>query len=671
MNTASAEQALTGEDAVAPATAIDDGAAVASSVCPHCGVGVEGGADTFCCHGCEAAFAIIHEAGLERYYESRTDLPPRPEPWRERWDALAPPPDADGRCEMRLAIDGLRCASCVWVTERVLRSTPGVIDAQVSYATGRATLTWDPEVVPAGELARRIATLGYRPRVLGRESGVDRSLLTRLGVSAFAATNVMMFSAALYAGWLGPMDAGFVALFRWGSLVLATPVALWAASPFFEGAWSGLRHRVLHMDLPIAIAIGVLYLQGIAGTLVGFDTYLDSLTMLVTLLLAGRVLESGGRRKAADAALTLAATVPSTARRTHGDSVEVVASSALVPGDRISVGAGEDLPADGVVVAGQGRLQRSLLTGESVPVAVREGDEVWAGTVLVDGAVTVVVSVPTEETVVQQMAARLRRAADEALTPGASDRIAPWFTGVTLGVATITFLAWLPVVGAGQALSITVAVLIVACPCALALSRPLTAAAGLGAAARRGLLFRSPDALLASADVDLVALDKTGTLTEGGEVVAHASDEHLRIAAGLERFSRHPLAVAIVACPCRKPRTFVRRPVSGFAGVWTGRTGRSGRAARPGCSCRPGESPLERSWSATGCAKTPRPWWPICEGWASRSSSCPEMLPGRPGRSRRSWVARTSGPHSPRKTRPARSPRGGMPGGRRSSSGMV
>jgi Cu2+-exporting ATPase len=492
------------------------------------------------------AWSIIQGAGLERYYAERTELPPRPEPLRERWDSVEPERMPDGTCQLRMAVDGLRCASCVWVTESVLVRTEGIESATVSYATGRATVRWDPDRIGLDTVAGRISSLGYRPRILGTEARRDDALLTRLGVAAFAAANVMMFSAAIYAGWLGTMEVAYVELFRWASLVLATPVALYSASPFFEGAWTGLRHRVLHMDVPIALAVAVLYAQGVVGTLVGFDTYLDSLTMLVTLLLAGRVLESGGRRRAAEAAVTLAATVPATARRIVGDTLEVVASESLLPGDRIAVGAGEDLPADGVVVAGRGSLQRALLTGESAPVVVEEGDEVWAGTVLLDGSVTVDVSVAVEGTVIQQMAEQLRQAADRGTRPSSSDRLAPWFTGVTLAVAAVTFSIWLPLAGGAKALATTVAVLIVACPCALALAKPLTAAAGLGAAARRGLLFRSADALLETARVDVVALDKTGTVTEGAVEIVSASDHDVRVAAGLERYSRHPIAIAII-----------------------------------------------------------------------------------------------------------------------------
>lgn len=514
--------------------------------CPHCGTAVEGVEDVFCCAGCEMAYAIIRGAGLERYYEDREAFAPRPEPLSGGWDALPIEVSPDGLCEIRLAIDGLRCASCVWVAEHVLQRTVGVADAKVSYATGRATLKWNPDKVRIGELAGRIAALGYRPRLLGEEARPDRDLLLRLGVAAFAAANVMMYAAALYAGWLGGMEARFIALFQWMSLVLATPVALWSAAPFFAGAWAGLKNGVLHMDVPIALAVLVLYGQGITGTLTGADTYLDSMTMLVALLLVGRVLESRGRRRAAEAALTLAATVPATARRLTPGAVETVSSSVLAPGDRIAVGAGEELPADGVVVEGEASLRTALLTGEATPVEVSQGARVWAGTVVLHGSLTVEVTEAAENTVVHRMAEELRVAADRGARPSSTDRIAPWFTGVTLLVAGGTFLAWWLAAGMGTALTTAVAVLVVACPCALALSRPLAAAAGLGAAARRGLLFRSADALLDLADVDVIALDKTGTVTAGAFDVVSAGDEDLRVAAALERYSVHPVALAIV-----------------------------------------------------------------------------------------------------------------------------
>ncbi|MDH5760620.1 MAG: heavy metal translocating P-type ATPase [Gemmatimonadota bacterium] len=514
--------------------------------CPHCGTAVEGSSDTFCCAGCEMASAIIRGAGLEDYYQDRESTAPRPEPLSGGWDQLPVDEGPDGLCTIRLAVDGLRCASCVWVTENLLQRTAGVEGATISYATGRATLKWDPGKVGLPELAGRIAALGYRPRLLGEESAPDRELLLRLGVATFAAANVMLFSAALYAGWTGSMEERFAALFRWASLVLSTPVALWSASPFFAGAVAGLRARVLHMDVPIALAVAVLYAQGVAGTLLGFDTYLDSLTMLVALLLAGRVLEARGRRRAAEAAVTLAATVPTTARRISGDRVDTVRSDSLAAGDRVAVGAGEELPADGVVTEGRATLRVALLTGESEPQTVAPGERVWAGTVVVDGSFTLEVTEAAEETVVHRMAEELRIAADRGSRPSSTDRIAPWFTAATLVVAAATFTGWWIAAGASAAMSTAIAVLVVACPCALALSRPLAAAAGLGAAARRGLLFRSADALLDLTRVDTIALDKTGTVTEGAMDVLSAGDADLRVAAGLERFSRHPVALAIV-----------------------------------------------------------------------------------------------------------------------------
>lgn len=536
-----------GKGSPAPAGDPAVSAAPRQARCPHCGTPVEGDEDVFCCSGCEMAAAIIEGAGLEAYYREREAFPPRPEGYEGDWDAIPVAVGPEGLCEIGLKVDGLRCASCVWVTENVLQRTEGVAGATLSYATGRARLRWDPNQVKLGELASRIATLGYRPRILGEESEPDRDLLIRLGVAVFAAMNIMMLSAALYTGWLGGMDPRYVALFQWISLALAAPVALWCAEPFFIGAVSSLRHGILHMDLPIALGVAVLFGHALVVTVIGGDTYLDSMGMLVSLLLAGRVLESRGRRRASEAATAMAATAPATARRRVDDGIEVVPSEDLQVGDVIDVAAGEELAADGIVDHGHGNLRMALISGESEPVEVKQGSRVVAGSVLIDGFLTVRVTAVGRETVLQQMADELRLSADRGVEPALSDRIAPWFTGATLVVAGLTFFFWLSFQGTEKAILTSVAVLVVACPCALALSRPLAAAAGLGAAARRGLLFRSGDALLGMRDVTVVLLDKTGTVTAGDLEVLNAPDEALRIASGLERFSGHPIARAIVA----------------------------------------------------------------------------------------------------------------------------
>jgi Cu2+-exporting ATPase len=521
--------------------------------CPHCGTAIEGAEDAFCCPGCEIAAAIIRGAGLERYYTEREAYAPRPEPLTAAWAGVPSEPRPDGTVSARLVVDGLRCASCVWVTEKVLERTAGVAEATVSYATGRATLRWDPGRVDLSTLAARIAALGYRPRPLGVDARPDRGLLVRLGIAAMAALGVMGLYEGIYAGWwYGGMDPRFAALFRWTSLLLATPVALWCATPFFAGAWAGLRHRMLHMDVPVALGIAVLYLHGVWATLAGRDGYLDSLTMLVALLLGGRMLEARGRRRAADAATALAATTPATARRARGDRLETVPADALRRGDLIDVGAGEELAADGIVTEGSGQLRMALLTGEAAPVLVGPGARVVAGATLLDGALTIRVDAAGRDTVLQRMAGELRAAADAGTRPTPADRIAPWFTGLTLAVAAATLVVWWVFRGFDAALATTVAVLVVACPCALALAQPLTAAAALGAAARRGLLFRSSDALLALNDITVVALDKTGTVTGGDLRVVSADDATLRLAAGLERYSNHPIARAIVVEATRR-----------------------------------------------------------------------------------------------------------------------
>jgi len=522
--------------------------------CTHCGTAIERteapdpGTPLFCCHGCEVAWEIIQGAGLERYYDEREATANRPVQVRSAgWDQLPQVELDDGGRLASLRIDGLQCAACVWVTEKVLQDTAGVRDARVSYATGRCELEWNPEIVQLDDVLGKVARLGYQPRALDVAHTPDRDVLLRLGVAIFGAGNIMMFASAVYLGWIDTMAPAYAALFRWTSLALATPVTLWSAAPFFRSAWAGLNNRVLHMDLPISIAVAVLYAHGVYATLNQTDGYLDSLTMLVALLLVGRLLEQRGRRRAAEAAQALAAQAPRLVRRidTEG-TVDEVAPDALGIGDHILVSVGEEVGGDGVVVDGQGDVQMSLLTGESEPVSVVSGDRVVTGAVLISGELRIEVDAAASESVLARMAAGLREAADRPIDPSVADRIAPWFTAATLVIAAATYGGTWWLMGDNAALEATIAVLVVACPCALSLARPLALSAGLGSAARRGLLFRSGDALLKLADVDMVVLDKTGTVTGGRPEVVSVEDHVLRLAAGLERASIHPVARAIL-----------------------------------------------------------------------------------------------------------------------------
>lgn len=512
--------------------------------CPHCGNAVEAEQDAFCCHGCELAAALVADAGLSDWYRTRSAPAPRPAPARADWSAVqvASGPEGD---ECRLAIDGLTCASCVWVVENVLQRTPGVTYAHVSYASGRATVRWDPAVTSLPAVGERIATLGYRPRPVDAEPTFDRDLVTRLGVSAFLASNVMLMAVSVYTGWWGGMDDAWAAVFRWGQLALSTPVALWCAVPFYRSAWQGLRARVVHMDLPISVAVLALYAHSLLVTPFGADGYLDSLGMLVTLLLAGRVVEARGRRAAAAAASALAAAMPTRARRATPTGVEVVGTDLLRPGDIVEVGLGEEVPVDGSVVGGSGRVEMALLTGEAEPVAVGPGAAVVTGAPVVEGALRVRVERVGADTLPARMARELQASVDRGLMPTPADRLAPWFTALTFVAAGGALAAWTWLEGPARGVEVMAAVLVVACPCALGLSWPIAVSAGLAALARRGVVLRSGDTLLRLVEVDRIALDKTGTVTGGVPVVVSADDEVLRVASGLERASAHPIAAAI------------------------------------------------------------------------------------------------------------------------------
>ena len=428
--------------------------------------------------------------------------------------------------------------------------------AELDLPRARVRLAWDPADGPLSAVARALDTLGYRPhpyRAAGREArrrAEDRAMLARIGLAGALAGNVMMVAVAIYAGWFGHIEAEYETYFRWVSLVLTAPSILGPGRVFFSSAWAALRAKTLHMDVPIVLALGAGFARGAMNTVQGTGPiYFDGVATLVFLLLVGRFLQQRAQRAATDSTELVSALAPRTARLVEPDgSVREVPSEALLPGMRVEVRHGDAIPADGVIDEGHTSIDASLLSGESRPVAAAPGERAWAGTIVRGARIVVTVESTGEETRVGRLAREVERgAARRAPLVRAADRLAGAFVAIVLVLALATFVLWSRL-DPSVALDHAIAMLIVTCPCALALATPLAISVAIGRAARAGILIQGGDALERLACPGTLVLDKTGTLTEGRLALVRFTDDPAtaRLVVALERHARHPVADAFL-----------------------------------------------------------------------------------------------------------------------------
>jgi Cu2+-exporting ATPase len=469
-----------------------------------------------------------------------------------------------------LQITGMYCAACAGTIEAALHAVPGVLGASVNAASRRATVRWDPQRTRPSEMLAAIKAAGYGAtpdaaapaRELRRAEA--RSTLWRLFVASFCAMQVMMLATPSYVAGTGELASDLSQLLNWGSWLLAVPVLWFAGMPFLRGAWQSLRARRIGMDVPVALGILVTFVASTGATFdpdgtFGHEVYFDSMTMFIAFLWLGRWLEMRARHATAVALETSLSGMPATALRIGTDGAAAEVSIArLAAGDRVRVLAGASVPADGVLLTAAAGVGEAMLTGESMAVAKVAGDTLLAGSVNQTQALEMRVLRVGADTRYEAIVALMREALSER--PDAArvaDRWAgPFLWGVLL-LAAGSAAAW-SVIEPSRALWVAVAVLIVTCPCALWLATPATLVAAAGGLAQRGVLLRRLDALERLAQVQQVYLDKTGTLTQGAarletvEVLMHERGsptraEALAKAAGLARWSSHPLSSALVA----------------------------------------------------------------------------------------------------------------------------
>lgn len=517
----------------------------------------------FCCHGCLGVWEIVHGGSLDAFYTERCDWTPgRPAFTSVDPGEFAPMVTTDGRSSrIDLALSGIRCASCVWLVEKVLGRLDGVVSARVNFATRRAVIEWSPESTGLEKILATLSGMGYAPLPGSRTASIDtaasekRDMLMRFGTAGFFSMQLMLITAALYAGFFQGMETKYRMAFQLISWALSTPVIFYSGLPFIAGAIRSLRSGGANMDVLVALGALSAYGYSVAMIFTGGESFFDTSAMIITFILLGRFIEAGSRLKAGSALTALAELQPSEARVSNGNGeTRFVPLGSIGKGTLIEVIPGDRIPLDGTVVNGNAEVDESLLTGESVPVLKSSGTEVYAGTTSLTGHLTIRVTVEPHDTVLARIVSTVEEAqARKAPIQSIADRTAGLFVPAIVLLAVATFSWWLMVKGSVvTALMNAVSVLVVACPCALGLATPLAILVGTTAIGRKGILVKGGDLFESISKTTTVVFDKTGTLTRGRPSITDqidfcGSEQFMQHCASLEAWSEHPAGVAIAA----------------------------------------------------------------------------------------------------------------------------
>ena len=475
-----------------------------------------------------------------------------------------------------LEIEGMTCAGCVSRVERKLNRLDGV-DASVNLATESARVRYDAERVRLEELLGAVESAGYsaQPASGTRDDAPRRPLRLIVAAALSVPLVALMIPALQFDGW------------EWLAFALGTPVVLWAGWPFHRAAALSARHGVATMDTLVSIGTLAAWGWSVVALVAGVgETYFEVGAVITTLILLGRWLESGARRRSGAAIRALLELAPREARVLRDGHEVVVGVDALIVGDRFVVRPGEKVATDGVVEEGESAVDRSLLTGEPLPFEVRPGDEVAGATVNTYGRLVVRATKVGSETMLAQIARMVADAqAGKADVQRLADRVSAVFVPVVLALAAATLVGWLVVSSdVSSAFEAAVAVLIIACPCALGLATPTALMVGTGRGAQLGILIKGPEVLEQTRRITTVVLDKTGTVTEGRLRLVNALPaETLRLAGAVEAASEHPVGIAVAAAARERfgslPHVdgFTNVPGLGVVGVVEGRRVEVGR----------------------------------------------------------------------------------------------
>ncbi len=609
-----------------------------------------------CCIGCQMVANTIIDQGLADYYRHRKlsqgsgpSLPANINitvtgisHWQAYDDsdvqsAFVRNRDNDEK-ETELVIDGLTCAACVWLLNQHVGKQPGVLHFNVNLTTQRAYVHWDATQIKLSQILAAIDTIGYQPSpyqasaAAQRKAKDKRQTILRLGIAGLGAAQVMMLSFGMYAGMAQGMALNYLHFIQWAALVIATPVVLYSATPFFRAAYRALKNRHLVMDVPVALAIGAAYIASIWATVMQTgEVYYDSVTMFTFLLLLGRFVETTARYHAGHAGNELDQLLPPVCERVMGKTIEQIAINKLVEGDLVRVLPGATIPADGVLEEGHSSINEAALTGEFMPINKGQGDILTAGTINVSSKLLMRVSKTQDDSRLQQILSMVQQA--HGFRPKLSksaDQVAHYFVFAVLMIAATVYISW-HYIDPQRAFWITLSVLVITCPCALSLAAPTSTAVATASLRRQGILMTREDSLEQIAKVDTIVFDKTGTLTTGAmslqdtRALGDLSELDCRLlAARLEQESEHPISRAFrhLDGNAFSLTNIVNHPSQGISANWLAMPSKDSQQIRLGKPefvakgfqwLAPERPSGEGVWLLLGCEKQALAWLHITD----------------------------------------------------------
>jgi Cu+-exporting ATPase len=521
----------------------------------------------FCCKGCQGVYHLLKDEGLGSFYGKRanTTLEPPKENYGDsgRFDlqsfhAKYITTTKDGFSQISLIIEGIHCSACIWLNEKVISRLDGVIEANINFTNNKAHIVWDENVLKLSTIIDKIRSIGYNAypydaSIQEMSANKERkNSYLRLIIGVFATMNIMWIALALYSGFFGGIKESHQNILHIAEFILATVTLFYSGSIFYRGAYFSARNGTVSMDTLVATGSSIVYAYSVYAAIHDkSEVYFDSVTMIITFVLAGKYLESLSKKQAVDILDTLGANMPTEALVIRDNEKIQLPLDSVAVGDVIEIKSGEHTAIDGVIIAGNGDFDESSITGESLPVAKNIGDEIISGSALLNG----VLRYKTTKDYAHSSFCVILKLLEESLAKkpnieNFANSLSRYFSMTILGLSVITFVLHFFIFHKNFDVSLItcVSVIVIACPCALALATPIASIVGVAVGAKKGVIFKASSAIEKLAKASLLFVDKTGTLTIGRPQVIKnikLSQYDPKILATLVSGSNHPIAKAI------------------------------------------------------------------------------------------------------------------------------